>query len=100
MHSSQDNLGALRVVADLVDEVALDKPVDWESFKYEHVRDLAVIHSADTYKNIMMSDINDEEKVVTILSTMAYLMTENAVQWLMLERSRRQEQARVRKASK
>lgn len=77
----------IQYISEVVDEIALEKPVDWESFNYESVKELAVVEALEHYNEIINNpEMSSEEKHMTIVSIMAYLMMENAQLWIKIKK--------------
>jgi hypothetical protein len=74
-------------LVELLDEMALPKPIDWESINYEPIRNLSILNALDTYNKISSNDVmGNSEKIMSLLGIIAYLQMENAAQWIMIER--------------
>ena len=71
-------------LAGIIDEMGLDKPIDWESLNYDSMRNLAVLGAIETYENVMSMEGSDTNKALTLMSIIGYLQMENAAQWIML----------------
>ena len=71
-------------LAEIIDEMGLDKPIDWESLNYDSMRNLAVLGAIETYENVMSMEGSDTNKALTLMSIIGYLQMENAAQWIML----------------
>lgn len=73
----------------IVDEMALPKPIDWESINYETMKKISVINTLDTYDKVCKNPhMSDSDRIMSILGIISYLQLENAAQWIMLERQR------------
>lgn len=69
----------------LLDEVALDKDVQWERFNFEEIKKHAIIRSAETFLSIEELDTDKESKILSAIAIIAYLTIENT--YLRLERT-------------
>lgn len=68
----------LHLLADLIDDIALESPVDFESLNYEGMRDLAIQGALEQYYDLKNSQtLNEEHKELSIISIIAYLTMEN-----------------------
>lgn len=76
------NAQYLDIVSDLVDDIALDKALDWESYNYENVKKLSVLGAAQSYIDIEELDVDETSKKLSLMSVIAYLMMENTILWI------------------
>ena len=87
MPKIQPTADLCEALAEIIDEMGLDKPIDWESFDYDAMRNLAVLGAIETYDTVMSMDKhNESEKALTLMSIIGYLQMENAAQWIMLSK--------------
>ena len=79
----------LAFISELIDEISIDKPLDWEAYNYEATKEVAIVNAYEKYREIMehKDPINREISLVSIL---AYLMLENSAQWIELMRLKKQ----------
>jgi hypothetical protein len=83
------NAQDIEFISTLIDDMALDKPIDWESYNYEKTKDLAITQAYVKYQEL----IENKDPVAMelgIVSMLAYLMLENAAQWIELMRLKKQ----------
>lgn len=73
-------------LAEIIDEMGVDKPVDWESLNYDTMRNLAVLGAIETYESVMSMSGSETNKALTLMSIIGYLQMENAAQWIMLSK--------------
>lgn len=84
---SKDFMGQIR---ELVDIIALEKPIDWESINYDGCRDLAISGAVNEYLDVMENEqLGEDMKHLSLISIMSYLILENMAQWIMIEQSQR-----------
>jgi hypothetical protein len=75
------------VISELIDEIALEKPLDWESFNYDSVKQVAILGAIEHYQNIINNqDLNQQEKETALVSILAYLVMENSQLWIEITR--------------
>lgn len=68
----------LKFISELVDEIALEKPLDWEAFNYETVKETAIHGAVEQYLDVINNqDLGEEEAGISYLAIVAYLMMEN-----------------------
>lgn len=72
----------VEAISGLIDEIALEKPLDWESFNYEATKQVAIMGAIEQYHNINNSTLSDEEKRTSLLAVLAYLVMENTQLWI------------------
>lgn len=73
----------LSVISELVDEIALEKPLDWEHFNYEGMRDVAIQGVLEQYFDLIHNvRLNDQLKELSLLAILSYLVMENTQLWL------------------
>ena len=83
----------LKYISELVDEIALEKPLDWESFNYDSVNQVAIDGAVETYLNIINNpELNEEEQGMSFLAIVAYLMMENTQLYVEHLRSKQQKE--------
>ena len=75
----------LKFISDLIDELSLDKPIDWESYNYEATKQIALLNAYEKYLELKNNPDQDHQEI-GIVSIMAYLMLENASQWVEIMR--------------
>lgn len=73
----QTDVELLSVISTLVDECALDKPVNWELLNYEQVKEISVSNVIEIFKRFPDVGMNIE-----LMTMMAYLLTENTHLWI------------------
>ncbi len=66
----------VELLSELVDETALDKPLDWEGLDYEAMKIVAITHTIELFK-----DMPHKPETVLLMATMAYLFIENTQLW-------------------
>jgi hypothetical protein len=70
-------------ISELIDEVAMDKALDWESYNYEASKQVAILGAIEQYQNIMLNtQLSDQEKETSLVSVLAYLVLENTFLWM------------------
>ena len=70
----------LRYISELIDEIALEKPLDWEVFNYETVKETAIQGAIEMYMDVINNtDMTEEDRGMSYLATVAYLMMENTM---------------------
>lgn len=70
----------LKQINEIVDEIALEKSLDWESFNYETVKETAIQGTLELFlEAINNTDLTEDEKGVMFLSTVAYTIMENTM---------------------
>lgn len=72
----EDSLPLLELLSDLVDETALDKPLDWESLNYEGLKRVAILHAIELFR-----DMPHTQETLQLMATTAYLLIENTQLW-------------------
>ena len=79
---------AVKRIAELVDIIALEKLIDWESVNYEATRDLSIASMLEHYNDLKTRtpDILDE----SIISMLAYLTMENTMLWIEIQRMKQE----------
>jgi hypothetical protein len=81
------NPESLSHLSTLVDDIALEKPLDWESFNYESVKEVAIQGAIDSYIDIINNTaLNESEKSLSILSILSYLIMENTMLWITIKK--------------
>lgn len=80
----------LSIIAELVDEIALEKPLDWESFNYEGMRDVAIQNTIEQYFSLIHNvRLNEGMQELSLLAILSYLVMENTQLWLEITKSRK-----------
>lgn len=72
----EDSLPLVELLSDLVDETALDKPLDWESLNYESLKQVAILHAIELFQGMPHT-----QETLQLMATMAYLLIENTQLW-------------------
>jgi hypothetical protein len=73
----------LTIISSILDEIALEKPLDWESYNYEGMRDVAIQSTLEQYFSLIHNvKMNGELQEIALLSVMSYLVLENTQLWL------------------
>jgi hypothetical protein len=71
------------LIKELVDEIALEKPLDFESVNYLGMRDLAIQGALEQYIDIKNNEsLNEEAKELSLLAILSYLIMENSQLWV------------------
>lgn len=79
----------IAAVNELVDVIALEKPVDFEAINYEVVRSLSVTSAIEQYTSIMNNpELDEASRQTSLIAIIAYLLTENTVLWIENESNR------------
>lgn len=87
MHASR-----LKFISELVDEIALEKPLDFESFNYDSVKEISILGAIETYTNIINnSEMSQEDAELSMIATMAYLILENTILWITITKDQAHE---------
>jgi hypothetical protein len=74
------SLQNLRYISQLVDEIALDKSINWEMYNYDAVKEVAIQGVLEVYFTAANDkDQSAEEKEISALAIMSYLVLENTV---------------------
>ena len=69
-----------QVISDLIDIIAEEAPVDWESLNYEGVKEISIMNALEQVRNLRNNPLlSDEEKEQTLVSILAYLLMENTI---------------------
>lgn len=77
----------IEAISELVDEIALEKPLDWESYNYEATKQVAILGAIEQYYNIINNTkLNDSEKETSLVSVLSYLVLENTQLWVEISR--------------
>lgn len=79
----------LDAVSELVDEVALDKPLDFEKYNWEAQKKLAILETCETYFGAMDADLGVDGYHATIVAIMSYLLIENMILWTMIQENKK-----------
>jgi len=73
----------VEAISQLVDDIALEKPLDWESFNYDSVKEVAILGAIEQVHDIYnSSSLSDDDKETSIAAIIAYLMMENTQLWI------------------
>ena len=79
-----------RVISELVDIIALEKPVDFESIDYASIRDLSVLSAMEQIDSVMTNaELADTDKYTSLTAILAYMMVENTTLWVETLRQKR-----------
>jgi hypothetical protein len=82
----------LKFISELVDEIALEKPLDFESFNYDSVKEVAIMGALDVYnETINNSEMGQDDAELSMVATMAYLILENTILWITITKDRENE---------
>lgn len=85
---------SLEMISSMVDEIAMDKPVEWEKFNYEAIKRIAILGATEIFLDIKGKlDMDDEQKDLTLLSIISYLTLENTILWIQHHARMRDEEA-------
>lgn len=69
-----------QVISDLIDIIAEEAPVDWESLNYEGVKEISIMNALEQVRNLHNNPLlSEEEKEQTLVSILAYLLMENTI---------------------
>ena len=69
-----------QVISDLIDIIAEEAPVDWESLNYEGVKEISIMNALEQVRNLRNNPLlSEEEKEQTLVSILAYLLMENTI---------------------
>ena len=74
----------VELLSDLVDETALDKPLDWEGLNYDAMKMVAITHTIELFKGMPRS-----KECIQLMAMMAYLFIENTQLWTENMRNKR-----------
>lgn len=70
----------LEQINSLVDEIALEKPLDWEAFNYETVKETAIQGALETYLSVINNpEFSEDDAGITFMAIVAYTMMENTM---------------------
>lgn len=72
----ETSVNLVELLSDLVDETALDKPLDWEGLNYDAMKIVAITHTIELFK-----DMPHTRATLQLMATMAYLFIENTQLW-------------------
>jgi hypothetical protein len=79
----------IEYISELVDEIALEKPIDFESFNYDSVKQVAILGAIEQYQNIINSEnLSDCDKETSLLAIFSYLVMENTMLWIEVKRAK------------
>ncbi len=82
----------LQFISTLVDEIALEKPLDFEAFNYDSVKEVAIMGALDMYSDIINnSEMDQADAELTMIATMAYLILENTILWITITKDQKHE---------
>ena len=70
------SVNLVELLSDIVDETALDKPLDWEGLNYDAMKIVAVTYTIELFK-----DMPHTTETLQLMATMAYLFIENTQLW-------------------
>jgi hypothetical protein len=74
------SLNNLKYISQLVDEIALDKSINWEAYNYDAVKEVAIQGVLEVYYTAVNDNSQTaEEKEISALAIMSYLVLENTV---------------------
>ena len=77
----------IQAISGLIDDIAFEKPLDWESINYDSAKQVAIMGAIEEYQNIINnSKLNDEEKETSLVAVLAYLVLENTQLWIEISR--------------
>lgn len=66
----------VELLSDIVDETALDKPLDWEGLNYDAMKAIAITHTIELFK-----EMPHRQETLQLMAMMAYLFIENTQLW-------------------
>lgn len=64
------------LLSELVDETAIDKPLNWEGLNFEAMKPIAIAHVIELF-----SELPHTARTLQLMATMAYLLIENTQLW-------------------
>jgi hypothetical protein len=77
----------VEAISELIDDIALEKPLDWEVINYDSAKQVAILGAIEQYQEIINSPkLNDQEKETSLVSVLAYLVLENTQLWCEISR--------------
>jgi hypothetical protein len=77
----------VQAISGLIDDIAFEKPLDWESINYDSAKQVAILGAIEQYQDIINnSKLNDEEKETSLVAVFAYLILENTQLWIEISR--------------
>ena len=76
-------------ISTLVDEIILEKPIDYESVNFEAAKQMAILGGIEQYQNIMESNMSAGDKKLSLIAVLSYLTLENTVLWITNHKSMR-----------
>lgn len=79
----------IQFISELIDEISIEKPLDWESYNYEATKEIALVNAYEKYHEIMSCQ-DEDHREMSMVSILAYLMLENSTQWIELMRLKKQ----------
>ena len=69
-------------ISELVDEIALEKPLDWEAFS-PSLKEIAINESVEHLLSIINNpEMSEREKGLSIAAIFSYLTLENTILWV------------------
>ena len=83
METMTGTVEMMQRISELVDIIAMEKPLDWESVDYESTKMISISSMLEQYYNLKIKtpDIFDE----SVISIMSYLTLENMMLWIEIE---------------
>ena len=73
----ETSVNLVELLSDLVDETALDKPLDWEGLNYDAMKIVAISHTIELFEGVPHT-----RESLQLMATMAYLFIENTQLWV------------------
>lgn len=71
------SINLVELLSELVDETALDKPLNWEGLDYEAMKNVAITHTLELFKGVPVN-----QETIQLMAMMAYLFIENTQLWV------------------
>jgi hypothetical protein len=68
------------LLSDLIDEIALEKPLDWESCNYEELKNLSISNAIEMVAGFGIKF--EGMPSISLLATIAYMLMENTQLWI------------------
>lgn len=72
----ESSVNLVALLSEIVDETALDKPLDWEGLNYEAMKEIAISHVIELFEGMPHT-----QESILLMATMAYLFVENTQLW-------------------
>lgn len=72
----ETKINLVELLSELVDETALDKPLNWEGLNYDAMKIVAITHTIELFK-----DMPHTMETIQLMAMMAYLLIENTQLW-------------------